>query len=80
MQTVIIKNMPETLFANLQFSAKAHNRSVNSEIIACLERETPIEVPSMEKKLADIRAFRDQFPPLNLDQDEIRGAINEGRP
>jgi antitoxin FitA len=36
--TVTLKNIPDPVYLRLKESAAAHHRSLNSEVIACLER------------------------------------------
>ena len=38
MPALTIKNIPDELYRTLKESAKAHHRSMNGEVIACLER------------------------------------------
>ena len=58
MATLTIKNVPETLVRRLKQQAVAHRRSLNLEVIACLEsiaQATPVDVDAM---LARVRAVR----------------------
>ncbi len=38
MPTLTVKNVPVNLYTRLKESAKAHHRSMNSEILYCVER------------------------------------------
>ena len=38
MPTITVKNIPESLYENLRESAGANHRSINREVIACIER------------------------------------------
>jgi antitoxin FitA len=36
--TITLKNIPDDIYGSLKAAAEAHHRSINSEVIACLER------------------------------------------
>lgn len=58
MATLTIKNVPEPLVARLKDQAVLHRRSLNHEVIACLEavaQATPLDPESL---LARVRAVR----------------------
>jgi len=38
MPTITVKNIPDELYERLKQLAKANRRSINSEIIVCIER------------------------------------------
>jgi plasmid stability protein len=38
MVAITIKNIPNELYESLKNAANAHHRSINNEIIACLEK------------------------------------------
>ena len=80
MSTLTIKDIPGGLHRRLKQRASRHHRSLNGEIIACLEdhlRET--EAPrDIEAILADVRKFRESLPIYITDKDILEG-INEGR-
>ena len=38
MATIAIKGIPDDVYEHLDQSAAAHRRSINSEVIVCLER------------------------------------------
>ncbi len=38
MASLTVKNIPDELYQHLKQAANAHHRSINSEIIVCLER------------------------------------------
>ena len=58
MDTLTIKNVPELLVERLKGQATLHRRSLNHEVIACLEavaQATPLDPESL---LARVRAVR----------------------
>jgi plasmid stability protein len=80
MATITLKNIPDDLYKQLKETAKAHHRSINSELINCLEIVLkPKKVP-VEQRLARLRSLRAQVSPNTVMHEEIRQAINEGRP
>ena len=80
MATITLKNIPDDLYKQLKETAKAHHRSINSELINCLEIVLqPKKVP-VEQRLARLRSVRAQVGQNTVAHQEIRQAINEGRP
>ena len=51
MPAITVKNIPDLIYENLKFAAKAHHRSINSEIIACLEKELMHEKIPVDKRI-----------------------------
>lgn len=79
MATVTFKNIPDDLYEKLKQAANAHHRSVNSELIYCLERTfrpTRISANELAEKAS---ALRSRVSAERLDIDEIIAARNEGR-
>lgn len=79
MATVTFKNIPDDLYEQLKQSAKAHHRSVNSELIHCLEKTfkpTPVSAAALAEKAL---ALRTRVTASQLDVDEINVARNQGR-
>lgn len=79
MATVTFKNIPDDLYEQLKQSAKAHHRSVNSELIHCLEKTfkpTPVSAAALAEKAL---AVRSRVTALQLDVDEINAARSQGR-
>ncbi|SLM32029.1 conserved hypothetical protein [Desulfamplus magnetovallimortis] len=80
MLAITVKNIPDDLYENLKLSAQLHHRSINSEIIACLEKKLLIEKVAAEKRITNARQLRSKFKAKNADIDEIESLIEEGRP
>jgi plasmid stability protein len=56
--TITLKNIPDEIYTELRQSADRHHRSLNSEVIACLERVLlPVAIDPVER-LARIRQLR----------------------
>jgi len=66
MATLTIKNIPDTLYTQLKLKAGQHRRSLNQEVIACLERSTGSAPLDPEAFLARAREIRKlvKGPPL----------------
>src|SRR6266567_7068312 len=60
MATLTIKNVPEKLHRRLKQSAAEHRRSMNSEVIACLERELISRRMDPEEFLAEVDKARER--------------------
>ena len=60
MPTLTIKNIPRELHKRLKEGAAEHRRSINSEVIACLERSLMSRPPDPEKFLARVREARER--------------------
>ena len=79
MATVTFKNIPDDLYEQLKLAAIAHHRSVNSELIYCLEKAfkpTPLSAVELAEKALELRK---RVAAERLDADEIDAAINQGR-
>lgn len=79
MANVTFKNIPDDLYEQLKQAANAHHRSVNSELIHCLEKTykpTRFSAAELADKAAELR---DHVTVSRLDFDEINAAKNQGR-
>lgn len=80
MATLTVKNIPDALHQRLKERAKQHRRSINSEVIVCLEQvlgSAPVDRTAL---LASIRARRQTMSRVYLTDEDLRAAKNEGRP
>lgn len=80
MPAITVKNIPDLIYENLKLAAQAHHRSINSEIIACLEKELMIEKLSVDLRLKNAQKLRTRFNENSADIDDIQSAIQQGRP
>lgn len=80
MTTITVKNIPDDLYERLKQAAKTNRRSVNSEIIACIERSVSPRPLDIETFLTEARQLREQTADYVLTQEELDHARNEGRP
>jgi plasmid stability protein len=80
MATLTIKNVPQALVEGLKRRAVLHRRSLNLEVIACLEatvQTTPVEPETL---LARIRATRAQPRGPRLTDRILNRMKTAGRP
>jgi hypothetical protein len=80
MPNITVKSIPSELYDRLKQSATENRRSVNQEIIVCLERTLLAKKPDSAAFLARVDDLRERanLPPLT---DEIlRKVKSDGRP
>jgi len=80
MATLTVKNVPAKLYKRLKESAAQHRRSINSEAICCLERVLGADRVDPTEFLAEVKAMHKRVPYVNLTEEFLRSAKNEGRP
>lgn len=79
MPSLTIKNLPAELHRRLRARAARSGRSLNKEVIACLQEAAgarPVDVPAA---LAEIRALR-RLVRGTVGDAEVGAAKREGRP
>lgn len=79
MASVTIKNIPDELYEHLKESAHAHHRSINSELIVCLERVLMPRKVSTEERLAVANQLRSKVNAKRIDVSELDEAKRAGR-
>lgn len=80
MATITIKGVPDDLYERLKESAAAHRRSINSEVIVCLERAFASRPISPAAVLDRIDALRERVALPPLTEEALRAAKAAGRP
>lgn len=78
MPAITLKNLPPDLHKRLKQAAKRHHRSLQGEIIACLERYVRRTARTREELLRDAAQLRAKLP--QVDHKEIDRLKREGRP
>lgn len=78
--TITLKNIPDDIYASLKRAAEAQHRSINSEVIACLERVLLPARVSHEAHIVQARQIRDELKGRKFKTADIRKAIAQGRP
>ncbi|WP_177418529.1 FitA-like ribbon-helix-helix domain-containing protein [endosymbiont of Lamellibrachia barhami] len=80
MPALTIKNIPDNLYARLKEAAHAHHRSMNSEILYCVERTLCPHKIDVSEHIAVARTLRAKTTDHPLTDDKLIAAKNEGRP
>ena len=78
--TITLKGIPDDLYARLRDTAAAHHRSINSEVIACLEQALLPSKSRHEDQLRRIAEIREKLKGRKFKAADIDQAINQGRP
>lgn len=79
MPTITLKNIPDDLYETLRETARRHHRSLNSEIIHCIERTVKPQRIDPDTFLTEIAALRGRVKgPITADA--IDNAKQSGRP
>jgi plasmid stability protein len=79
MASLTIKNIPDNLYEQLKYAANAHHRSINSELIVCLEKVLlPTKATAKDLKMS-AQALRSTLKQQNFTADDIHFAKQEGR-
>lgn len=80
MPTITVKNIPDDLYVCLKRSAQANRRSLNSEIIVCIERALRVRRVEPEAVLERARRLREKTAGYVIGDEEFTAAKMEGRP
>jgi plasmid stability protein len=78
--TITVKNIPADLYTQLKESAVRHHRSINSEIIAIIEKALVPQNANPDDFLVAAKALREKTRKYGLNQDFIERTKREGRP
>ena len=80
MTTITVKNIPDDLYERLKQAARANRRSINSEIIVCIERTVGPQSVNPEATIARARQLREKTVEYQITDDEFTSAKAAGRP
>jgi plasmid stability protein len=80
MASITLKNIPDDLYDLLRINAAAHHRSINSEMIHCLETVLRPTTVGVEERLARLRELRSRIQSDHFEPGDINAAIDRGRP
>jgi len=80
MPTLTIKNIPNDLYEALKRQAERHRRSINSEVIVCLERAVRSYAVEPEEFLVRARQLREKTTGYTITDEAFNAAKREGRP
>jgi len=79
MATVTVKNIPDELYNRLKSMAEINRRSVNSEIIVCIENAAASRRIDLDKTLDNARQLRQLTAGHPIGDEEFNRAKAEGR-
>ena len=79
MPTLTIKGLPDAVYERLKAQAETHRRSLNGEVIICLEHAVGVAPFDPEAWLAEVRTFRRALKGKPLTERELRAAREAGR-
>ena len=77
--TLTLKNIPDDVYEQLRAAAEAHHRSLNSEVIVCLETMLLPSRKTPEERLARARYLRAQLAGERFTAVEIAEFKDHGR-
>ncbi len=80
MTTITVKSIPPELYDQVRSAAAANHRSINREIIACLERVYSSQAIDPEAMIAKARQLREELGTYRVNDEELDGARQAGRP
>ncbi len=80
MPAITLKNIPPDLYERLKQCAAANHRSINSEIITCIERSVRGRKLDPDNLLSRARELRQKTKRHPLDDADFRIAKLAGRP
>jgi antitoxin FitA len=79
MATLTIKNIPAAVYEQLKQRAARHRRSVNREVIVCLEKVLGSRSVDPAAFLTSLRARREHISTVFVTEEDLRAAKDEGR-
>ena len=80
MATITVKGIPAGLYERLKESARRNRRSINSEVIVCIERFVRPQEIEPEALIARARQLREEVGEVQITDREFSEAKREGRP
>ena len=80
MPTITVKNIPVEIYEKLKRAAAISHRSINSEIIACIERAVRSQEVDTDLLLANARKLRAKTAGHPITDRELVQAKVAGRP
>ena len=79
MPTITVKNIPAEIYEKLKRAAEISHRSINSEIIACIERAVRSQEINPDLLLANARKLREKTAGHPITDREFARAKAAGR-
>lgn len=79
MATITVKNIPEDLYGRLKAEAAKNHRSINGEVIACIERSLMLQRVPANRIMARARRLQASIGGGLFTLEELDRARREGR-
>ncbi|MBP7583564.1 MAG: Arc family DNA-binding protein [Spirochaetes bacterium] len=79
MPAITVKNIPPGLYEKLRKSARDHRRSINSEIIICIETVLESGAMKADDILRGAALIRERTSHYHLKENELNTAKKKGR-
>ena len=79
MPALTVKNIPDELYDRLKEAARVHRRSLNSEILYCVERTLVPYKIDVSGHLAIARRLRERTAAYTLTDELLDSSKNDGR-
>lgn len=79
MPSITVKNIPQELYEKLKINASLNHRSLNNEMIHCIESVVMPQRLTVSEKLLRARKIRSRISGHVFDPGEIKNAIEAGR-
>jgi plasmid stability protein len=79
MATVTVKNIPDELYERLKSVAEINRRSINSEIIVCIENAVSTRKIDMDAFIENARKLRRLTEKHPINDEKFSRAKTEGR-
>ena len=80
MPSITVKNVPADLYERLKQSAQANRRSINAEIIVCIERAVSSQPVDPEVVISRARQLRESTARYRITDEGLGAARADGRP
>jgi antitoxin FitA len=80
MPAITLKNIPDSLYTQLKTAASIHHRSLNSEILYCVERTLGTHKINVPEHIEMAKKLRAKTAQHYLTDQELNDLKNEGRP
>ncbi len=79
MPTITVKNVPDDIYEDLKNSASIHRRSINSEVIFCIEKAVRSHRLDPKELFKRAEAIRNKIDVPPLTDAVLRQSKGEGR-
>lgn len=79
MPTITLKGLPDALYERLKLQAAANRRSLNSEVLVCLEHAVAAQGTDAASMLARIERMQETLDVQPFSEGELQAAKAQGR-